>query len=273
MNQTSPHRLQIAPALQDFITREALPGTGVSADAFWSGFEGIVRDLGPRNRALLAQRDALQAKIDAWHAETKGGAPNPADYQAFLQSIGYLLPEPPAFSVETSNVDAEIASIAGPQLVVPVSNARYALNAANARWGSLYDALYGTDAIDDADGAARGGGFNAARGAKVVARAKAFLDEAAPLAHGSHAPVVGYAVADGALVARHGGGQTGACRPGAIRRLFRRRFRTQRDRVETQRLAHRGCDRPVAPDRLRRPGGRGGCRAGIRHQHDHGLRG
>ncbi len=213
MSRTASHGLQIATELYGFMEREALPKTGVSADAFWSGFADIVQDLAPRNRALLARRDELQAQIDAWHAGHKGAAPDPAGYEAFLRSIGYLLAEPAAFSVATSNVDAEIAGIAGPQLVVPVSNARYALNAANARWGSLYDALYGTDAIDEADGAARGRGFNPARGAKVVARAKAFLDEAAPLAHGSHAPVTGYGVAAGALVAQDRGGQIGLADP------------------------------------------------------------
>jgi malate synthase len=213
MSRTTIHGLSVATPLATFLETEALPGTGISADAFWSGFAALLHDLAPRNKALLARRDALQVQIDAWHAEHKGLPHDQAAYESFLRAIGYLLPEPAAFSVATANVDAEIASIAGPQLVVPVSNARYALNAANARWGSLYDALYGTDAIDDADGAARGRGFNPARGAKVVARAKAFLDEAVPLAHGSHAPVVSYAVENGALVARHRGGQTGLADP------------------------------------------------------------
>ena len=213
MSRTTIHGLNVATALATFLETEALPDTGVSADAFWSGFAALLHDLAPRNKALLARRDELQAQIDAWHAEHKGAPSDQAGYEGFLRGIGYLLPEPAPFSVATANVDAEIASIAGPQLVVPVSNARYALNAANARWGSLYDALYGTDAIDDEGGAARGKGFNPARGAKVVARAKAFLDEAVPLAHGSHVPVVGYAVENGALVARHNGGQTGLADP------------------------------------------------------------
>ena len=213
MNRTTTHGLQVATPLLTFIEADALPGTGVTADAFWSGFAALVTDLAPRNHALLARRDELQTQIDSWHDEHRGKPHDQAAYESFLRDIGYLLPEPAPFSVQTANVDAEIASIAGPQLVVPVSNARYALNAANARWGSLYDALYGTDAIDDADGAARGGGFNPARGAKVVARAKAFLDEAAPLAHGSHVPVTGYTVEGGALVAHHRGGQTGLADP------------------------------------------------------------
>ncbi len=213
MDRTQTHGLQVAKPLHDFIAGEALPGTGVTADAFWSGFAAIVRDMAPRNRALLARRDELQGQIDAWHAEHKGAEIDPTTYEAFLRGIGYLVAEPQPFSVQTGGVDAEIASIAGPQLVVPVSNARYALNAANARWGSLYDALYGTDAIDEAGGAERGRGFNTVRGDKVVARAKAFLDEAVPLAHGSHVPVTGYAVESGALVARHRGGQTGLADP------------------------------------------------------------
>ncbi len=213
MDRTQTHGLQVAKPLYDFIAAEALPGTGLTADGFWSGFAAIVHDMAPRNRALLARRDELQGQIDAWHAEQKGAEIDPATYEAFLRGIGYLLPEPEPFSVQTGGVDAEIASIAGPQLVVPVSNARYALNAANARWGSLYDALYGTDAIDEAGGAERGRGFNKLRGDKVVARAKAFLDEAVPLAHGSHGPVTGYAVEHGALVAQHRGGQTGLADP------------------------------------------------------------
>ncbi len=213
MNRTQTHGLQVATPLYGFIEREALPGTGITADTFWAGFASLVHDLAPRNRALLARRDELQGQIDAWHAAYKGNDIDPAAYEDFLRGIGYLVPEPEPFSVQTGGVDPEIASIAGPQLVVPVSNARYALNAANARWGSLYDALYGTDAIDEAGGAARGRGFNKVRGDKVVARAKAFLDEAAPLAHGSHVPVASYAVEHGALVAHHRGGQTGLADP------------------------------------------------------------
>eukprot|EP01037_Dinobryon_pediforme_P005491 gene5491-5546_t len=193
-------QLNVNPVLKQFIDSEALPGTGLEAPAFWDGLAALVAAFAPRNAALLARRDALQAEIDAWHREMKGKPFDAAAYDAFLHYIGYLLPHPDAFSVETSNVDREITSIAGPQLVVPVSNARYALNAGNARWGSLYDALYGTDALPETGDLARGKGFNPARGAAVVAYAKAFLDKSAPLANGSYADVSGFSVVNGALV-------------------------------------------------------------------------
>src|SRR6185437_7375564 len=180
--------LRIARELHDFVVNEALPGTGVKADAFWNGFSAIVHDLAPKNRALLATRDAMQAKLDAWYRDN--GAPSDMEaYKGFLKEIGYLVPEGPAFAVTTENVDPEIAVVAGPQLVVPVMNARYALNAANARWGSLYDALYGTDAIPEADGAEKGKGYNPKRGEKVIAWGRDFLDKSVPLAMGSWAEV------------------------------------------------------------------------------------
>ena len=193
MNETvEAGGLKIAKRLYDLVNDEIAPGTGVDPNAFWSALEGIVRDLGPKNRALLDKRDQIQEKIDAWHRERKGKSIDPAEYQAFLRDIGYLVPEGDDFEVAPQNVDPEIADIAGPQLVVPVDNARYALNAANARWGSLYDALYGTDVIAEADGAEKGEGYNPTRGAKVVAQAADFLDLSAPLADGSYAHVTGF---------------------------------------------------------------------------------
>ena len=191
--------LEVAQALHDFVTDEALPGTGVDPGAFWAGAEAIIADLAPKQRALLAVRDDLQQRIDAWHIEHGPG--DPTAYAAFLEEIGYLLPEPAPFTVGTENVDPEVATIAGPQLDVPLLNARFALNAANARWGSLYDALYGTDVIDEVEGRERGTAYNPVRGAAVVARAKAFLDEHLPLAGGSHADVTAYAVDDDGLAA------------------------------------------------------------------------
>lgn len=190
--------LRVAQPLHELIER-ALPGTGVDAGRFWSGLASLVAELGPRNRALLQRRDELQARIDAWHRERAGRPLDAAAYRTFLEEIGYLLPEGPDFTVTTANVDAEVATLAGPQLVVPVTNARYALNAANARWGSLYDALYGSDVIAEDGGAERGGGYNPARGAKVIAYARVFLDRTAPLARCSHAYAVGYIIRDGQL--------------------------------------------------------------------------
>ncbi|MBW9088038.1 malate synthase G [Rhizobium wenxiniae] len=176
--------LKIDEQLYRFLVEEALPDTGVGADRFFAEFSNIVHDLAPKNRELLARRDAFQVKIDDWYRAN--GAPSDlAAYESFLREIGYLLPEGPDFQVSTENVDPEIAQIAGPQLVVPVMNARYALNAANARWGSLYDALYGTDAISEADGAEKGKGYNPVRGTKVIAWVRDFLDRSAPLAGGS----------------------------------------------------------------------------------------
>ncbi|MBZ0161264.1 MAG: malate synthase G [Notoacmeibacter sp.] len=199
------HGLSIDRQLHDFILGEAIPGTGVDAEAFFAAFGRIVEDLAPKNRALLEKRDALQAKLDHWYRDN--GAPSDmAAYKDFLTEIGYLLPEGGDFSVTTENVDPEIAAVAGPQLVVPIMNARFALNAANARWGSLYDALYGTDALGDM---AKAGGYDPERGARVIAWAKAFLDESAPLASGKWADVTGLAVDGGTLAAKTAGGATG----------------------------------------------------------------
>ncbi len=191
--------IRIAKPLYDFVDREALPGTAIRSDAFWSGFASLLADLAPRCKALLDRRLGLQQQIDAWHLANKGKPADIEGYLTFLRGIGYLVEEPKTVAVSTANVDPEIASIAGPQLVVPVTNARYALNAANARWGSLYDALYGTDAISDDDGAERGRSFNKKRAAKVVAKARAILDAAVPLASGSHADATSYTVQDGVL--------------------------------------------------------------------------
>ena len=209
MTYTEKAGLSIDSALYDFIVKEALPGTGVDAERYFSDFSAIVHDLAPENRALLAKRDALQEKLDGWYREN--GAPSDmAAYEAFLREIGYLLPEGDTFNVTTDNVDPEIAVVAGPQLVVPVMNARYALNAANARWGSLYDALYGTDAIPETDGAEKGKGYNPVRGAKVIAWARGFLDDGAQLSGASWRDAAGLSVEGGKLVvALTGGGKTG----------------------------------------------------------------
>ena len=192
--------LQVAKVLYDFVNNEAIPGTGVDAAAFWAGADSVIHDLAPKNRALLAKRDELQAKIDAWHQSRAGKAHDAVAYKSFLQEIGYLLPEAEDFQATTENVDEEIARMAGPQLVVPIMNARFALNAANARWGSLYDALYGTDAISEDDGASKGPGYNEIRGNKVIAYARNFLNEAAPLETGSHVDSTGYRIEGGKLV-------------------------------------------------------------------------
>ncbi|WP_218509449.1 malate synthase G [Variovorax sp. dw_308] len=198
--RTNVHGLQVATELHQFIEQKVLPATGVDSASFWKGFDAIVADLAPKNAALLAERDRLQAEMDAWHKANPGQIKDMPAYRAFLEKIGYLVPSPKDVQTTTSNVDAELAQQAGPQLVVPILNARYALNAANARWGSLYDALYGTDAIPETDGAEKGKGYNPVRGAKVIAFARNVLDQAAPLANGSHKDATGYSVKDGQLV-------------------------------------------------------------------------
>ncbi|MAL95976.1 MAG: malate synthase G [Haliea sp.] len=200
--------LQIAAPLFQLLEEEITPGTGVEAASFWQGLEEIVNDLAPRNRELLAIRDQMQARIDAWHREHPGADYDRAAYRAFLEEIGYLLPEPGEVQISTANVDPEIGQLAGPQLVVPVMNARYALNAANARWGSLYDALYGTDVIPESEGATRSGDYNPVRGQKVIDWARDFLDRFCPLANGSHRDAHSYQVADQQLMVKLASGES-----------------------------------------------------------------
>ena len=209
MTQRTPlHSLQVATEMQQFIEAEVLPGTGVDSAAFWQGFDAIVADLAPRNIALLAERDRLQAELDAWHKAHPGPIRSMKGYRKFLEKIGYLVPQPQQVKTTTKNVDDELATQAGPQLVVPILNARYALNAANARWGSLYDALYGTDVIPEADGCERAGAYNPRRGAKVIAYARHVLDRTAPLKKGSHLDSTGYSVQGGVLVVALAGGKS-----------------------------------------------------------------
>ena len=200
--RTAVHRLQVATELHQFIETRVLPGTGLDSAAFWKGFDAIVADLAPKNIALLAERDRLQSELDAWHQAHPGPITDMAAYQGFLKQIGYLVPVPKKFTITTRKVDDELAIQAGPQLVVPVLNARYALNAANARWGSLYDALYGTDAISEADGCEKGTGYNPKRGAKVIEYARHVLDRTAPLRKGSHLDCVGYRIKEGKLIVK-----------------------------------------------------------------------
>ena len=200
--------IQVAKTLYDFVNNEAIPGTGVDADKFWAEFDKIVNELAPRNRELLAKRDAIQEKLDSWNREHKGQTLDMAEYKAFLKEIGYLVDEPEDFKITTANVDPEVATMAGPQLVVPIMNARFALNAANARWGSLYDALYGTDAISEEGGAQKGPGYNPVRGAKVIEWARNLLDSSAPLASGSHKDAAKYYVDNGKLVVKLQNGES-----------------------------------------------------------------
>jgi malate synthase len=213
--RTSLHGLKVDSALKRFVDEQVLPGTGVDAAAFWQGFGSLVAELAPKNAALLAERDRLQAELDGWHRANPGPIRDMQAYRGFLEKIGYLVPQPAGAKATTANVDAELALQAGPQLVVPILNARYALNAANARWGSLYDALYGTDAIPETGGADKGPGYNEVRGAKVIAYARAVLDQAAPLAQGSHADATAYTVEGGQLrVALRGGAASALKDPG-----------------------------------------------------------
>ncbi|MDP3752271.1 MAG: malate synthase G [Polaromonas sp.] len=206
--RTSLHGLQVATVLQRFVDDKVLPGTGVDSATFWKGFGAIVADLAPKNIALLAERDRLQTEMDTWHKANPGPIADMKAYRAFLEKTGYLVPQPKKVSITTGNVDAELAKQAGPQLVVPILNARYALNAANARWGSLYDALYGTDVIAETGGAEKGKGYNPVRGAKVIEYARYVLDRTAPLAKGSHIDSTGYAIKGGKLVVTLKSGKT-----------------------------------------------------------------
>lgn len=194
--------IQVAKNLYDFVNNEAIPGTGLDADKFWADFDAIVNDMAPRNNELLAQRQSIQDKMNTWSREHKGQKLDMAAYKSFLKEIGYLVDEPEDFKISTANVDPEVATMAGPQLVVPITNARFALNAANSRWGSLYDALYGTDAISEEDGADKGRGYNPVRGAKVIEFARNLLDSSAPLAAGSHKDAVQYQVDGGKLAVK-----------------------------------------------------------------------
>ena len=198
-DRVSVGNLRIARVLHDFVNKEALPGTDIDPDSFWAGVDKVVTDLSPQNQDLLNRRDELQAQIDRWHKQRVIAPVDVDAYRDFLTEIGYLQPEPEDFTITTSGVDDEIKTMAGPQLVVPVLNARFALNAANARWGSLYDALYGTDAISEKDGAEKGSSYNKVRGDKVIAYARKFLDGAVPLSSGSWSNATGISVEDGQL--------------------------------------------------------------------------
>jgi malate synthase len=212
--RTRLHGLEVATELFRFIEDKVLPGSGVDSTRFWKGFDAIVKDLAPKNAALLAERERLQKELDVWHKSNPGPIRDMAAYRGFLEQIGYLVPQPADVEATTANVDAELALQAGPQLVVPILNARYALNAANARWGSLYDALYGTDVIPETGGAEKSGGYNPVRGARVIAFARDFLDQIAPLAHGSHALATNYRAEGGNLsVTLNDGSTTGLRSP------------------------------------------------------------
>lgn len=213
-NRIQCHRLQVATVLKEFIDTRALPGTGIDPDAFWQGFDALIHDLTPENKALLAERDRIQAEFDSWYRKNPGPIKNMGAYKDFLKEIGYLKDVPADFKVSTSNIDYAISDQGGPQLVVPITNVRYALNAANARWGSLYDALYGTDAISEENGASREGDYNPVRGEKVIAYGRDFLDQSIPLAKGSHKDVTQYSAENGTFTATlNDGSQTGLADP------------------------------------------------------------
>src|SRR6516164_9355133 len=212
-DRASVGNLRVARVLYDFVNKEALPGTDIDPDSFWAGVDKVVTDLTPQNQDLLNRRDVLQAQIDKWHRQRVIEPIDAEAYREFLAEIGYLQPEPGDFTITTSGVDDEITKTAGPQLVVPVLNARFALNAANARWGSLYDALYGTDVIPESDGAEKGSSYNKVRGDKVIAYARRFLDQAVPLESGSWAGATGLSIVDGRLQIASGGDSTGLASP------------------------------------------------------------
>jgi malate synthase len=243
--RTQAHRLQVASDLHRFIEQQVLPGTGVAPADFWAGFDAIVHDLAPKNAALLAERDRLQSELDAWHKANPGPIRNMRKYRAFLQKIGYLVPVPAKLKVTTKNVDAELALQAGPQLVVPITNARYALNAANARWGSLYDALYGTDALPEDGGAEKGSGYNPVRGAKVIEYARHVLDRCAPLKKGSHLDATAYSVVAGQLAVRlKNGHSVGLAKPAQFVG-----FQSEPEAPSSVLLAHHGLHLDIRIDR------------------------
>ncbi len=244
-NRIQEGSLQVAPVLHALLENEIAPGTGIEPAGFWAALEDLVTTFGPRNRELLAIRDDMQAKIDEWHRANPGPDYDKAAYKAFLEDIGYLLPEPADFTITTENVDEEVARLAGPQLVVPVMNARYALNAANARWGSLYDALYGTDVISEDGGAERAGGYNPVRGDKVIAYARAFLDAHCPLTSGSHSDALAYRIEQGALaVSLPGGATAGLADPDQLRG-----YTGESGAPETVLLRHHGLHIEIQVDR------------------------
>jgi malate synthase len=250
MHRVDATGLKVTQSLFDFVNTEAIPGTGTDPKAFWAGFAALLNDLAPQCATLLARRDSLQAAIDAWHKEKRGKPFDQGVYLSFLREIGYLADEPADFAVATTNVDPEIATIAGPQLVVPVTNARYALNAANARWGALYNALYGTDAIPEDNGATRSGGYNKIRGDRVVARARATLDDAVPLASGSHADATLYACPNGSLsVTLKDGACVGLKDPAAFVG-----YKGDPARPDSVVLKHHGLHMELVIDRTRRIG-------------------